>query len=330
MIIKSFELSKINLKKNSYFLFYGRNEGLKKQIKYNLLKEKNITAIYEEKEILDNANNFLESIYSNSLFETEKILIIKRATDKLLNILSEIINKNLDGIIIIIDSDNLEKKSKLRTFFEKEKKCICIPFYLDNEQTLSKIGFNIVREKKISISSSDLNILINKCNGDRQILISELEKLEHYSKNGKKITPETLIKLTNLIENHDITELIDNCLAINKNKTISILTENNFSNEDCILIVRTYLSKLKKILILSKEYERNKNINLTISAAKPPIFWKQKEITKQQILRQNPEKIKKIIFNLNDLELNIKKNYENSVKLITDFILNQINVEPSS
>ena len=190
---------------------------MKKQIRNDLLKE-NITAVYEEKEILDNTNNFLESIYSNSLFEKEKVLIIKRATDKLLNILSEIINKNLDGIIIIIDAENLEKRSKLRTFFEKDKECVCVPFYLDNEQTLSKIGFDILREKKISISSSDLNVLINRSRGDRQILISELEKLEHYSKNGKKITPKTLAKLTNLIENHDIAELIDNCIAINRKK----------------------------------------------------------------------------------------------------------------
>ena len=323
MIIKSFELNKINLQKNTFILFYGKNEGFKNQARVNLLKDKIITTKYDEKDILDNTDNFLESTYSKSLFESEKILIIKRATDKIFNILSEIIHKNPSGIIIIIEAGNLDKRSKLRNFFEKDKNCVCIPFYLDNEETLSKIGFDFLKKKKISISSSELNILINKASGDRQNLILELEKLENYSNNGKKITPKVLSKLTNLTENHDVAELIDNCLADNKKKVIKILTENNFNKEDCILIVRSFLNKLKRILILSNEFKKNKDINLTISMAKPPIFWKQKEITKQQILKLKPEMIKKIIYKLNDLEVDIKKNFENSINLTTDFILTQ-------
>lgn len=322
MIIKSYEINKINLEKNPFVLLYGKNEGLKKETKNTLLRNKIITANYEEKEILDDPTSFLESIFSKSLFESEKILIIKRASDKILSILSEIIDKNLKDIFIIFESDNLDKKSKLRVFFEKEKICVCVPFYPDNEQTLTKIGFDFIKEKKISISSSDLNLIINKSNGDRYILFLELEKIAQYSKGGKKINSSILNKLTNLIENHDISELIDYCLAQDKKKVTNILRENNLSNEDCILIVRTFLIKLKRILILSDQYKINNNINLTISSAKPPIFWKHKEITKQQILKLSPRKIRNTIYKLNDLELNIKKNYENSINLVTDFILN--------
>lgn len=322
MIIKSYEINKINLEKNPFVLLYGKNEGLKKETKNTLLRNKIITANYEEKEILDDPTSFLESIFSKSLFESEKILIIKRASDKILSILSEIIDKNLKDIFIIFESDNLDKKSKLRVFFEKEKICVCVPFYPDNEQTLTKIGFDFIKEKKISISSSDLNLIINKSNGDRYILFLELEKIAQYSKGGKKINSSILNKLTNLIENHDISELIDYCLAQDKKKVTNILRENNLNNEDCILIVRTFLIKLKRILILSDQYKINNNINLTISSAKPPIFWKHKEITKQQILKLSPRKIRNTIYKLNDLELNIKKNYENSINLVTDFILN--------
>ena len=307
MIIKSYEINKINLEKNPFVLLYGKNEGLKKETKNTLLRNKIITANYEEKEILDDPTSFLESIFSKSLFESEKILIIKRASDKILSILSEIIDKNLKDIFIIFESDNLDKKSKLRVFFEKEKICVCVPFYPDNEQTLTKIGFDFIKEKKISISSSDLNLIINKSNGDRYILFLELEKIAQYSKGGKKINSSILNKLTNLIENHDISELIDYCLAQDKKKVTNILRENNLSNEDCILIVRTFLIKLKRILILSDQYKINNNINLTISSAKPPIFWKHKEITKQQILKLSPRKIRNTIYKLNDLELNIKK-----------------------
>ncbi len=330
MIIKSHELSKINLTKRPFILFYGKNEGLKNQSKNILLKEKIITGTYDEKEILDNTHDFLESIYSKSFFESEKVIILKRVTDKSLGIISEVINKNLDKIVIIVEASNLEKKSKLRIFFEKEEKCACVPFYPDNEQTLSKIGFDFIRQKKILISSSDLNALINKSNGDRQILNSELEKLEYYSKKGKKITTEILTRLTNLIENHDISELIDYCLVKNQKKIINILTENNFNNEDCILIVRTLLNKLKRILVLSNEFKKNNDLNLTISKAKPPIFWKQKEITKQQILKLKTDEIKNTIYKLNELEIEIKTNFENSVKLITDFLLTQFTLKTSS
>ena len=141
--------------------------------------------------------------------------------------------------------------------------------------------------------------------------------------NGKKLNAENILKLTNLIENHSISELVDNCLAKNKKKIINILNENNFNNEDCIMITRTFLLKSKKILNLSSEFTSNKNIDLTISSAKPPIFWKDKEITKQQIYKWTPENIKQLIYRLNEIELLVKKNINNSINLVTDFILDQ-------
>ena len=64
-------------------------------------------------------------------------------------------------------------------------------------------------------------------------------------------------------------------------------------------------------------------MDLTISSAHPPIFWKDKEITKQQIYKWSPKSIKKLIYKLADVELLIKKNMNNSINLITDFILEQ-------
>ena len=330
MIIKSYETKKIDLKKNQFILLYGKNEGLKNQIKIELLKNKTITSSYEEQEITDNLNNFFENLSSKSFFEDEKLIIINRATDKIFKILFEVVDKKIEDLIIIVDADNLEKKSKLRNFFEKNNDCICIPVYLDTEITLSKIALEYLKQKNIPISNSNLNLIITKCNGDRKILFMELEKIEYYTKNGKKITSESISKLTNLIENHSISELVDSCLAKNKRKTISILVENNFSNEDCILITRIFLNKLKKILKLSTEYQNNKDIDLTISSANPPIFWKEKEIIKQQILNSNPEKIKKSLYKINNLELLIKKNYDNSINLITDFIFNQLSTRTNN
>jgi len=330
MIFKSYEINKINLNINHLILFYGKNEGLKNEALDILIKNKNNISYYEEKEILDNENVFIENILSKSLFEQEKSIIIKRATDKILEIIEILHFKDLEGTTIIINAESLEKKSKLRSFFEKNKNLICIPFYPDNDQTLSKLTYSFLRDKKISISPSNINLVITKCNGDRGALVNELKKIEFFGKSGKKINSENISKLINLNENHSISELIDNCLAKNKKKIINILNENNFNNEDCIIIARSFLIKAKKLLVLSTTFEINKNIDLTISSAKPPIFWKEKEITKQQIYKWKSENIKKLIYSLGKIELQIKKNINNSVNLITDFILHQSSSETSS
>jgi len=323
MILKSFEINKINKKINRLILFYGKNNGLKNEALSALIKNESNIQNYEEKEILDNENNFIENILSKSLFEKEKFIVIKRTTDKILKVIETLHLKNLEDITIILNSDNLEKRSKLRSLFEKDKKLVCVPFYPDNDQTLSKLVYNFLNNKKISLSPSNINLIVNKCSGDREALTNELQKIEYFGKNGKKINTENISKLINLSENHSISELIDNCLAQNKKKIISILNENNFSNEDCIMITRSFILKAKRLLELSKTFETNKNIDLTISSAKPPIFWKEKEITKQQIQKWKPETIKNLIYSLSETELQIKKNINNSIKFITDFILLQ-------
>ena len=330
MIFKSHEINKIKLNIKKIILLYGKNEGLKNEALDILIKNKNNISSYEEKEVLDNENVFVENILSKSLFEQQKSIVIKRATDKILKIIEILHLKDLEDTTIIINAENLEKKSKLRSFFEKDKNLICVPFYPDNDQTLTKIAYNFLKDKKISISPANINLIITKCNGDREALINELKKIEFFGKNGKKIDSGKISKLINLNENHTISELIDNCLAKNKKKIINILNENNFNNEDCIMIARSFLIKAKKLLALSKTFEINKNIDLTISSAKPPIFWKEKEITKKQINKWKSKNIKELIYSLSELELKIKKNINNSINLITDFILHHSSSETSS
>ena len=324
MILKFYELNKIDLIKTKLILFYGKNEGLKNDAINSLIKDKKNILYYDEKAIFEDNNSFLESTLNKSLFEKEKTIVIKRASDKIFKIINEIISKNIDELRIIINSENLDKKSKLRSFCEKNKESVCIAFYPDNEQTLSKVAYNFFKEKKIQISPSNINLIVGKCNGDRQNLINEVQKIENYSKNGKSLTTEVIAKLTNLSENHGVSDLINYCLAKNKKKIVYILNENNFSNEDCVLITRTFLNKSKKVLLLSQEYKLNKNIDQTISSAKPPIFWKDKEIIKEQIYKWTPENLKELIYKLSELELLVKKNISNSINLVIDFIFKQV------
>jgi len=327
MIIKSFELDKINVKSSNFYLFYGENEGYKNEVIekiFNINISKNIYR-YEEKEILDNFESFFESIQSKSFFEKEKLIIISRVSDKIKNIIEEIIEKNIGDIKIILNSGILEKKSKLRSLFEKNKNIICVPFYADSNQTLSKIINNFFREKKIIVSQEKINLLIDRCRGNRENLRNELDKIDNFVKNKKNINIDQIMKLTNLAENYNVSELIDSYLAANFKKTINILNENNFSIEDCILITRTLLIKSKRLYKLLLEVNDNKSIEEAISSYKPPIFWKDKETVKQQIKNWSLNTAENLIYKTNELELLIKKNSNNSINILSDFIINQPN-----
>ena len=325
MIVRPYEIEKIDFSKKKIILLHGDNEGAKNETISKILAIlKKKASNYEEKQILENKDEFYNEILSKSLFDDDRFLIIKRGTNKILNIIEDIYEKNISGVHIIINASALEKKSKLRNLFEKKKDLLCLAYYPDTTQILANLGTKFFKDKNIMISQSNINLIANKCNGDREIFYNELKKIEIYSFNKKKISSEEIAKLTNLVENHDISELVNFCLAKNKKKTVNILNENNFSNEDCIIIARTFLNKSRRILILSREYEKNKNIELTISSAKPPIFWKDKEITKEQIYKWETKNLKKLIYKLHDIELLIKKNINNSINIVTNFILEQV------
>ena len=327
MIKKIFEINSKILDETQILLFYGVNEGAKNEKIKELTSNKNKENIsrYDEKQILENEEIFFESIASKSLFQENKIIIINRVTDKLLKILEIISERNFDDIKIIINSGILEKKSKLRTLFEKNKNTICVPFYADNNITLNGIANNFFREKRIPISQELINLLVNRSRGDRQNIKNELNKIESYIKDKKNVSVENILKLTNLAENYNVGELIDNLLNKNLKRTSNILNENNYSDEDCILIIRTLLAKSKRLLKIYKLINEGDNVDQVISLYKPTIFWKDKEIVRDQIRKWSLEKVENLIYETNEVELLIKKNSINSINIVSDFIINKSN-----
>ena len=323
MIVKSFEINKIN-NSHKIFLFYGENEGHKNEIIEDKFKKKytNSIYVYEENEILKNQENFFNEILSKSFFEKEKLIIINRTTDKIKNLIDEIIEKKIDDIIIILNSNSLEQKSKLRILFEKNKDLTCIPFYADNNQTLNSIINFFFREKKISISQQLINVLIERSRGDRKNLRNELQKIESFALNKKSINFQEIIKLTNLADNYSASELIDHCLAKNTKKTVTILNENNYSDEDNMIIIKTLLNKLKRLLKIHDLIDEKSNIDQAVSSFKPPIFWKDKPIVTQQLKSWGKKELKDLIFESNSVELLIKKNSAIAKNILSDFIIN--------
>ena len=324
MIIKSFELEKI-ISLNFYIhLIYGNNEGIKQDIISNFYKKNYEGEVlkYDEQEILTNKDEFISSLLNKSLFETEKLIIISRGTDKLTTVINELLDRKEIGAKIIIKSSNLEKKSKLRNLFEKEKNVICTPVYEDDSRSLNFIINNFLKDYKLSLSQEIKNILIERSNGDRINLKNELSKLKNLSITKKKLSIEDVLKLSNLAENYSVFELSDNYLAKNSKKVSNILNENNYSSDDCILIIRTILNKSKRLLKIRNEVDNNKNIDQVISTIKPPIFWKEKEIVKKQAQSWSTNEVKDIIFKINDLEALVKKNTANSMLFVSNFISN--------
>ena len=326
MIIKSFEVEKIKSIKNNLILIYGANEGYKNQVIKELFEKSFDGEIsrFDENEILSNQEEFISNLMNKSLFDDEKLIIISRTSDKILKFVNEILERKIEKVKIIINSDNLEKKSKLRNLFEKEKELVCIPFYEDNDKSLSLIAQNFFRQKNIKVSQEIINLLIGRSRGDRGNLINELNKIENLSITKKNIDIEDVLKLTNLSENYSIFELAENYLSKNKKQVSKILNENNFANDDCVLILRTILNRSKRLLKLKESQSQTGNIDLTISSFKPPIFWKDKDIVKKQIQSWSDDEVKRIIYKISDLEILIKKNSNNSLNFVSDFVSNNV------
>ncbi len=324
MIIKSFELEKLVISKLNIHLIYGNNEGIKQDIISNFYTKnyKGEVLKYDEQEILNQKDEFISSLLTKSLFESEKLIIISRGTDKLCNIIIELLEGKEIESKIIIKCSNLEKKSKLRNLFEKEKQLICTPVYEDDSRSLNFIINNFLKDNKLNLSQEIKNILIERSNGDRINLKNELSKLKNLSISRKKLSIEDVLKLSNLTENYSVFELSDNYLAKNSKKVSKILNENNYSSEDCMLIIRTILNKSKRLLKIKTEIDNNLNIDQVISSFKPPIFWKEKDIVKKQAQSWSTNEVKEIIFKINDLEALIKKNASNSMLFVSNFVSN--------
>ena len=320
MILKSFEIDKKEILNFKFFLLYGENEGLKKELIgkiKNRFTGKEIK--FEESKVLTNKFELYNEIKNGSLFDEKKIYLIERCTEKILEIVSEIIENKINDPIIV-NCGILEKKSKLRNLIEKSDKTVIIPTYKDNSQSLINIAKAFFVERKISVSYETLNLLVNRCNGDRGNLKQELKKISNYLTGKKILSLKEISTLTNLSENYSAAELVDASLCKNMKKTQEIIDENNYSNEDTFLVLRTFLQKTKKILNLMENIKNNKDIEKVIAEHKPTIFWKDKPVIKKQLQIWSIKSMKNLIYKLNDIEIRIKKNNALSLVLMKNFI----------
>ena len=323
MIIKFFEVDKIKSKNYKSILLFGVNQGLKDElIKSTILKDFSGEILkYDETEILDKSEIILESLLNGSLFNEQKLILISRCSNKIYSFIENFLEKDISQVFVVLNSENLDKKSKLRTLYEKSRDLICVPFYEDNQQSLIIFANKYLQSKNIKLSREIVNLIIERSQGDRGNLQNELQKIENLSLSKKNISNEDVINITNLAENYTVFELVDNYLAKNQKKVSKIINENNFVNDDSIIILRTLLSRSKRLLKLKNMQNVSKSIDDTIAVYRPPIFWKEKDIVKQQMSNWSEEEVKEKIFEISNLEILIKKN-TSSINLVSDLISN--------
>ena len=321
MILKTFDIKSKIIDTKKFFLVYGENEGQKNEI-IDFLKKKFDGSIenYDEAQILNNREFFYGKIFNKSLFENEKIIIVSRCSEKICEVIEDILEKKILDIKIILNANILEKKSKLRSLFEKKKELIVIPTYKDTSIALTEIAKKFFYNYKISISQETINLLVNRCNGDRGYLKSELDKILVYMQDRKNVSLEEIYKLTNLAENFSINELVDTSLAKYPQKISEIINESKYKSDDGILILRTFLQKAKRLLNLYEIQKENENFDILINNFTPPIFWKDKPIVKRQLENWSKSKIKDLIIKINETEIFLKKNNSISLMLIFNFV----------
>ena len=327
MIIKSYEVkkNKLSFLKNNFYLLYGENYGLKKDIKKFIMteiKQKDesieILSLYES-EILENDENFYNFVYTGSLFGNKKIITIYESTDKIIEKISDIYKKYSENIYLIFFSEILEKKSKLRNFFEKNEKTICIPCYLDSEKDLEIIALLELKKNNIILSREAINLLIEKSNLDRNNLRNEIEKMKSYSLNKKKLEIEDIRSLINFSGDYKNDTLVNECLCGNISQYKKIISELYTQTVNEILLLRILSSKVHRLLKIKEQENKSNNLDNLINTSKPAIFWKEKILVKKQLSIWNIFDLKKIINDINNTELLCKKNPQVSKFIFFNF-----------
>ena len=327
MIIKSYEILKNILKFLDYnlFLFHGENEGLKKDIVENiktetLKKNKNIEFIsLYESDILNNEEKFYSSVYSQSLFSNEKIIIIKDAKDKIIKPIKEVLDKYPKNVKIIFISDILEKKSILRNLFETNIKTIAVPCYPDSEKDLEIIANTEFKKNKIVLSRESINYLIEKSNYDRNNLKNEIEKIKSFTLDKKMLGTDEIKLLINFSGEHKSDSLINECLCGNIIQYKKILSEFYLNAVNQIFLFRMLSKKIQRLLIMKEIEKDHKNLDNLINSSKPPIFWKEKPMVKKQLKIWKQIDLKTTIYEINDIELLCKKNPQVSKIIFFNF-----------
>ena len=336
MIVKSYEIQK-NLSKfinYNLFLLYGENEGLKKEIKENfkklLNKRKNTTEVlsFYENNINENEDNFYNTIFSGSLFSNKKIIIINDATDKIVEKIEAISEKNLENIYFIIFASVLEKKSKLRNFFEKSSISLCIPCYLDNNRDLEMIVSHELKESGVILPREIVNLLIEKSNYDRGNLRNEINKIKLFSLNKKKINIEEIYEIINFSGEYKSDIFINECLCGNILQYKKILNEVYANTINQVFLLRILSNKIHRLLKMKEAESEYSSVDNLLNESKPPIFWKEKPLVKKQISIWNLKDLKKLINEINETELLCKKNPYSSKIIFFNFftkLCNQAN-----
>ena len=324
MILKSFEVENNiqNALKFKFILIYGENIGLKDVLKKKIINSDNdadIVNLYQE-DIAKNKDILLAEVKNISLFKQKKIIILNQINEKLFSEIDSLLDSKEDIRIILI-GDILDKKSKLRSLFEKGTSLAVIPCYNDNDITLKKLIQNELRGFK-NVNSNIINMILNQSNLNRKTILNNIEKIKSFYEN-KIISDNNLETLLNSDRNELFENIRDAALSGDKTKLNVLLNNFPFTNEDSFLYINMINYRLIKLLEIHKENTNNNDINTTINKIRPPIFWKDKPEFLKLMKKWDKQRLTGALKYLGQVEEKIKKNSTlNNSTLVKNSITN--------
>jgi len=324
MIFKSFSLSFSELIKKNLIHLYGENLPLINELEEKIVQEikKKLglnSKRYQEEFLINNPEIFTQLIESENLFGEQEIIIIQNSSDKILNILEQNTINNTSKKIIFI-SGILNKKSKLRIIGENSANFASIACYHDTPEILKNILIQKLKENKVPISRELLNYITETYSLNRQDINDSIIKIKLLQKTSS-LNDKNLKNIFHSSSENDNFEIVNYCLLGDKKNINKILT-NIYSqgiNFNEILAALKY--KVNKLIEILKSNNNKLSINNLVENYKPPIFWKEKNVIKDQLNRWNIQELyllQNIIF---ETEINCKKNYDISSIILQQFIV---------
>ncbi len=309
MILKSFEVEK-NIEillRYRIILIYGENIGLKESFKgkiISLFKDAEIVNLYNE-DISKNKDIIIDEAKNISLFTKDKVIIFNQASDKVLSDIQYILDNEKQTKIILF-ADILEKKSKLRSFFEKEKTIALIPCYNDNEITLRRLVQSELKDYK-KLSSDVVTMVINYSNLDRKNIISNLEKIKIYFEK-KILSQDELETLLNTDRNELFENITDAALSGDKSRLNGLFDNFVFNKEETFMYLNAINQRLIKIKEIQDQNAIHKDLEIALNKMRPPIFWKDKPTYLKLLKKWDKKRVLEAIIYLGKIEKEIKNN----------------------
>ncbi|MGY8985081.1 MAG: DNA polymerase III subunit delta [Sphingomonadales bacterium] len=310
-------LTKLN-DQYSGVLIYGPDEGLVRERAHRISKQvvedlsdpfnvvrPSLSQVIEEPSIL------LDELLSLSMVGGRRLVRLDGAEDKAYQGLEQALSgipKDGEKNLLVVTAGNLKPSSKIRKLFEGLEIAVTIACYADSSKDVEELIIEVLGANNLKADPQAISFLLNNLGSDRLISRSELEKIVLYA--GDRI--DRVIKL------EDVITLIGDSATLTLNDIASATTGGDLKRldqlleraqsqgENAIAIIRALSRRLQQFHLVKGLIEAGQPIDSAIGKLRPPLFFKEKDIFRNQLFLWSSQKLGKALLLLSDAELGCK------------------------